>query len=249
MLARVHTTDPLVDGHAVALAEHEAHHVTRVLRLAPGDAVRIFDGRGHEHEATIELAGRGGVVVRVGARVAPAPEPPLTLTLAQAVLKGDATDDVVRDAAMIGASAVVPLVSARAETSLTRLAQQRRIDRWTRVAVASAKQCGRAVVPAIHEPASFAPARLALSAPVLMLVEPRAAWPGGSPRRLREVAAGAAPPAAAIVVGPEGGWTDEELATAAAAAWTPVTLGGRTLRADAAGMVALTIVLALWGDL
>ncbi len=255
VIARVYSSEPLVEGHAVALADDEVHHVMRVLRLGADDAVRVFDGRGHEHEARIELAGTGGVVLRVGAAAVPAPEPPVALTLAQAVLKSDATDDVVRDAAMIGAAAIVPLVTARTETTLARLRQQRRVERWTRVAIASVKQCGRAVVPAIAEPAAFEPSRLALPAPVLMLVEPRAPWTGGAPVSMRDLLAGgrdapALPPpdAATIVVGPEGGWADEELAAAAAAGWTAVTLGGRTLRADAAGLVAASLVLAMWSD-
>ena len=83
----------------------------------------------------------------------PVPEPCVAVTLGQAVLKGDKMDDVVRDAVMLGVADVLPVVSARSETTLAALRKARRVERWQRIAISSAKQCGRAVVPTVHEPA------------------------------------------------------------------------------------------------
>ena len=85
----------------------------------------------------------------------PAPEARLQVTLAQAVLKGDKMDDVVRDAVMIGATAIRPILTARTETTAAILEKGRRQERWERVAISSAKQCGRAIVPPILEPVAF----------------------------------------------------------------------------------------------
>ncbi len=249
VVARVYVPDLPDSGDAVAVADDEAHHLTRVLRLQTGDVVRAFDGRGREHESRIELAGKGGVILRVGDAAQPAPEPPIAIAVIHAVLKGDGTDQVVRDTTMLGMAGFVPIVTARTETTVARLRQQRRRERWLRVAVASTKQCGRAVVPDIVEPCGFDAAQLSRPAPVFVLVEPRATWPSGAPRRFSDALGTTAPKSATLVVGPEGGWTEEELATAAAAGWVPVTLGGRTLRADAAAVVAMSVLLGAWGDL
>ena len=100
--------------------------------------------------------------VRVdGARDAVA-EPRVAVTLAQAALKGDKMDDVVRDAVMMGVAAVQPFVTTRSEVTHAALVRGRRRERWERIAVASAKQCGRATVPAILEPQSFEDVVLAL---------------------------------------------------------------------------------------
>ena len=96
------------------------------------------------------MRGPAAVARRAGARNRASP-----LTLAQAVLKGDKMDDVVRDAVMMGVAAIQPIVTARSEVTRAALERGHRRERWQRVAVSSAKQCGRAVVPAVLEPVAF----------------------------------------------------------------------------------------------
>ena len=183
------------------------------------------------------------VRVRLGERITAKGELPTALTLAQAVLKGDKMDDVVRDAVMLGFAAVQPIVSARSEVSLSALDRSDRHERWHRIAVSSAKQCGRAVVPVVAPPIAFeGPASLThLPSPQFLLVEP-----GASAASVTVAGVSAAPPAAAtLVVGPEGGWTPAEVEQCAHHAH-PLTLGSLTLRADAAAVVAATALLTHW---
>lgn len=227
------------------LPTDEAEHLVRVLRLGAGADVEIFDGRGCLWRAEVIEAGRRGVTVRLVEPGEAAPETRVRTVLAVGVLKGDKMDGVVRDAVMLGVDAVQPLVSSRVEIAPAALARRGRVERWRRVAVASVKQCGRAVVPAVLDPLTFDQYLVAGGAGVrLMCVEPSAV--GGKAVAVRDV-----PPQAAahVVVGPEGGWTPGEVAAAAAAHWVLVSLGARTLRADAAPLVALTALLATWGDL
>ena len=81
----------------------------------------------------------------------PAPEIAIAVALVISVLKGDKMDDVVRDAVMLGVAGIRPVISERSEISLSTMAKSQRIARWQRIAVASAKQCGRAVVPVVHD--------------------------------------------------------------------------------------------------
>jgi 16S rRNA (uracil1498-N3)-methyltransferase len=246
--ARFYAPDVQASGDVAALPDDEAQHLTRVLRLKAGDAVRLFNGRGGEFDAVIASVGRKGVKVRAGeARVA-AREARVSLTLAQAVLKGDRMDDVVRDAVMIGVAAIQPIVATRTEVTRAALERGKRKERWRRVAVSSAKQCGRAVVPAILETLSFEMLAQTIAAgrlpgPALMLVEP-----GASARRLALGDIDPAPPReATLVIGPEGGWTAEEV-TAASGLCRLLTLGGRTIRADAMATVAIAALFARWGE-
>src|SRR5690606_33967829 len=110
-----------------------------------------------------------------------------------------------------------------------------RVDRWRRVAVSAAKQCGRSVVPEVLEAAPLDEAIPALPRPLIVLAEPSSA---ASPAPLPP-----APAAATVVVGPEGGWTPAEIEALAAAGATFFQVGGRTLRADAAPLVALAVLL------
>lgn len=225
----------------VELPDDEATHLTRVLRLSTGDEIRVFDGRGMEWRATIEDASKRGVSVLLTEAVTPAPEPRVAITLALAVLKGDKMDDIVRDAVMLGVRAIRPVISARTEIAAATIARSGRVARWQRIAVSSAKQCGRAVVPRIHDAVPI-DGILDGEGSRVMLVEP-AADARATP--LKDV-----PPldCPTLLVGPEGGWTGDEVQRAAAAGTMLMTLGAQTLRADAMPLVALTALRVQWDD-
>ncbi len=249
MPARFYAPGATAEGTTVELPADEARHLARVLRLQAGDEVCVFDGEGREFRAVVETVGRSRTWVRLIAPVAPAAEPRVRVTIAQAVLKGDHMDAVVRDTTMLGAAAIQPVTTARTQGAWAALAR-RRLDRWRRVAVAAAKQSRRAVVPAILPPArldQFLAGVAARGRPCLMLVEPGVTVPG-----LHD--AGAllhlpAPSGADVLVGPEGGWSPDEIEAAARAGCTLLTLGRRTWRADAAALVALAVLLFVWRDL
>jgi 16S rRNA (uracil1498-N3)-methyltransferase len=169
------------------------------------------------------------------------------LTLGQAVLKADKMDAVVRDAVMLGAADILPVVSARSETTLAALRKGRRVERWQRIAISSTKQCGRAVVPTIHEPVTLTgivnrPDRPGIR---LALVEPSTRAGTSVDVLSREPR----PEAALLIVGPEGGWTPNETVLLAEAGFRLVRIGPRTLRADAAPAAAMTLLQFIWGDL
>jgi 16S rRNA (uracil1498-N3)-methyltransferase len=240
-LPRFHV--PGLDAAAAeaGLPREEALHLTRVMRLGVGDEVAIFDGRGHEFRARVVRADRDDVRVELGSPLVPAPEAHTPITLVQAILKGDRMDDVVRDATMMGVAAIAPIVTART------IAKRQAVERWERVAVSSAKQCRRAVVPRVAPVASLQewlaspPAGLKL-----LLVEPTAA--GGAEKTMRNLT-GLTPASVAIVVGPEGGWAPEERDALVNAGSMPVTLSGLTLRADAVPVVAISLVRFALADL
>lgn len=235
-------------GGVVELPEEEADHLGRVLRLRSGAPVQLFDGLGHEVLGTVESVARNRVLVAVGAPIVPVPEPAVGVTLVQAVPKGDGMDQVVRDAVMLGVAAVVPLVSERTEADARRLSASGRVARWRRIALASVKQCGRAVLPAVHEPHGFDEALGTFDAPSrFLLVEPRI--PGPMPVGVRTLIGRPAPASAVLIVGPEGGWTEGEVARSDGAGCTMLTLGARTLRADAAAAVGITALMCVWGEM
>ena len=244
---RFFVQDAGAPGTTVALSAEESAHATRVLRLRPGAAIGVFDGRGRELAGVVEAV-NDHVVVRLDAEVSAVPEPAVAITLAHAVLKGDKMDAVVRDAVMLGAATIRPIVSRRSETTVGALERGRRSERWRRVAVASAKQCGRAVVPEVLAAVDLVPGAawfetVGLPAPRLVLAEPVAGALHPTP-----VAAVARPAGgrATLLVGPEGGWAADEI-QGFEGSCTAVTLGPRTLRADAAAVVAMAALFAVWG--
>jgi 16S rRNA (uracil1498-N3)-methyltransferase len=240
-----HDLDPAQS--IVVLPADEAQHLTRVLRLTPGALVAVFDGKGKEYSARVQSARREHVRLQILEPRQPARESTLAITLAQAVLKGDKMDDVVRDAVMLGVADIRPVVSARTETSRAAMKKAKRAQRWRRIAVASAKQCGRAVVPPVEEPVALA--ELVRSAPSaamkLALVEP--SQPRGE--SVAMLNANPRPRAAIMVIGPEGGWKPDELDQLSGGSFRLVTLGSRTLRAEAVPLAVLALLQFIWGDL
>ncbi len=163
------------------------------------------------------LASRDRVTLRLEEAVERFPSPRVSITLAQAILKGDKMDDVVRDATMIGADEIVPVLSEHISVKPAVIARGKPEERWTRVAIASAKQCGRATVPTVGAPVTLGswlgglPKDETLR---LILVEPTISDP--RVRALREFINAPPPPRVAILVGPEGGWSHAEVEAALA---------------------------------
>jgi 16S rRNA (uracil1498-N3)-methyltransferase len=239
---------PDVNGAAerVELPAGEAEHLVRVLRLGVGDEVEVFDGRGAMWRAQVVDAGKKSAAIQPLQRLQPARELGVQITLVMSVLKGDKMDDVVRDAVMLGVAAIHPVVSERAETSVAAMARSSRIARWQRIAVASAKQCGRAVVPVIHAatPLDWCWTGQTTSATRVMCVEPSAAAAGVLPvQRISKASA------VQLIIGPEGGWSATEVAAAHESGAILMSLGERTLRADAVPIIGLTALLTSWGEL
>lgn len=230
----------------VTLSEDESHHLAHVMRLGPGASVRVFDGRGGEWLGCVARVERGRATVQLGNPVeSAAPERTLRIVLAQAVLKADHMEAVVRDATMMGVAAIQPLATAHTAVSARRLGDPRLRDRWQRIAVSSAKQCGRAVVPAVLAPLEFA-AFVGGDLPRLrlLLVEPSTGVAAASP--LETPARDAAGEDVVVAIGPEGGWSGGEVRTAREAGFLPWSLGRLTLRADAVPVAALAILAHVW---
>jgi 16S rRNA (uracil1498-N3)-methyltransferase len=233
---------------SVTLATEEARHLRDVLRLKVGDKVYVFNGAGQEFQCTVEESRRDSAELKVIAQITPArPESELQLTLAVALLKGEKFDLVVQKATELGVSHIVPLVTKLADIRLRDESDAaKRVARWQRIALEAAKQSGRAVVPMVAAPVSFAS----------LIAEP--AEPGMkrlmfSEREGKSLKAAADLTGTATritaLVGSEGGWTDEELNGAQQAGWAIVTLGGRTLRAETAAIAVAVLLQHLAGDL
>ena len=241
MPPRFYVPEARATESVIELPEDEALHLVRVLRLSAGDRIQVFNGRGDEWLATVDQAGKKRVSARLDAPSPPVPEPRVPITLAVAVLKGDKMDGVVRDAVMLGVSAIVPILTARTETSRAAIERSDRISRWHRIAVSSAKQCGRAVVPDVHAVTRLDDV-LRDWPSCVMLVEPSARGVAHSLRDLPSM------DRVTLLTGPEGGWTPDEVTTAVDRQARLLTLGPRTLRADAVPIVALTALRVHWED-
>lgn len=228
----------------VTLSADDAHHLARVLRARLGDEVRVFDGRGREWVGRLASLIGSTATVEIAHETVPAAEPHVRLTLAIGLLKGEQMDAVVRDATMLGVFAIVPMATAHVAVPSRARKSPTALERWRRVAVASAKQCGRAVVPKIEAVTAFKDVvESAPEMPKFMCVEPKLAVNGLD----QAGAAKLRPVEAVVLVGPEGGWSTKEIDQASAAGVSLIHLGPRTLRAETVPTVVLTALWTAWG--
>jgi 16S rRNA (uracil1498-N3)-methyltransferase len=223
MSERFFLATPPVDGRAELVGD-EARHLARVLRAAIGDAVAVFDGRGSEWPARVTSIGRDRVVLEVGPPLAAA-APPLPLTLAVALPKGDRQKWLVEKLTELGCARLVPLVTTRGVAEATPAA----IERLGRAAIEACKQCGRTMLLEIAPPATLAAVLAARDPGALALV----ADPAGE--ALGPLLAGHAGTVLALV-GPEGGFTAEELTAAEAAGCRRASLAPHILRVETAAI-------------
>ena len=224
-----------IEPGATSLADEAARYVTRVHRMTVGDRFVLFDPRAAvEADAEISAIDRRAVRVVVSAPRPASIRPRRRVTLIQATGKGDKLDAIVRDATELGATRIVP---ALAERSVARPGRAR-AERWRRIAVEAARQCGRGDAPAIDEPTALLEALGSLACPGLCM-DPGAARPIAD-----AFAKLVAAPELAIVVGPEGGLTEAELEAAAKAGLTRVTLGPLVLRTETVCAAVLGALLA-----
>ena len=209
--------------------------------MAPGDALALFDGRGREWAGQVASVTKHAVQVSALQAIEPAAEARVPVTLAVGVLKGDQMDAVVRDATMLGAAVIVPLRTSHVTVPPKAWQGGAAVERWQRVAIASATQCRRAVVPEVRPVTDYESVLREPAAVRLICVEPGVAAQTGPWKR------DAVPASVQLLIGPAGGWTDGEVRQAIAAGASAFSLGPRTLRAETAPVVALTLVSAAWG--
>ncbi len=240
---RIHVPVPLAVGVEATLSSAAAGHVLRVLRMAVGDAVTLFNGDGNDYTAELVTADRRTAVARVRGIEAARNESPLPLTLAQGLARGDKMDLVVQKATELGVARIVPLLSERGGVRLDDARGDKRLQHWRMVAAGACEQCGRARLPVIEPPRELD------------------AWLGqlddGGALRLallpdaQQGLRGLPMPAtgAVLVVGPEGGLGERDIAALQAGGFSGLRLGPRILRTETAGLAALAALQALYGDL
>ena len=248
-MPRCYSPEPLAPGLRLALAAGAARHV-QVLRLQPGSALTLFDGRGGEYDAVVARMGRSDVEVTVGAHHAVEREAPVAVHLAVGMPANERMDWLVEKATELGVASIQPLL---AERSVLRLAGERAAKKqahWQGIAVAACEQCGRNRVPVVHAVrelkewlASASPGFvLSLSPTARPFVIPAKAGiqgsPEGTPEALDPRLRGDDGPFW-FLGGPEGGLSAAEERAALDRGWRPVTLGPRILRAETAPLAAL----------
>lgn len=148
--------DGAADGRAY-ITGADALHIAKALRMRPGEALTLCDGKGTDFDGVLETVTDRQVTVRITASRPSQAEPTLAVTLYQGLPKGDKMDWIVQKAVELGVTAVVPVATRRSVARLEGKADKKQ-ERWQRIAAEAAGQCGRGILPAVERPLSWSQA-------------------------------------------------------------------------------------------
>ena len=227
----------------LSLGEHElpeaqAHYISRVLRMAEGDTLQLFDGSSTEFRGTLVEVGKKRVRVQLTESLAGQIESPLRIHLGQGLSRGERMDWAIQKATELGVTEITPVVSERCEVRLKDERAEKRQAHWQQIAISACEQCGRSVVPVIHPPMPLADWLKQTEADLKLVLHPVA----------EALTSHEKPTTLAFLIGPEGGLNDAEVEQAKASGFHAARLGPRVLRTETAPVVALSVAQQLWGD-
>lgn len=240
-LTRVFVEQPLASGAEIELGATAAGHVVRVLRLAAGDVLIVFNGAGGEYEGEIIEIRRGLVRVQVAEYAPVEKESPLALTLAQGISRGERMDWVIQKATELGVQAIQPVLTERSVVKLDARQSAAKHAHWRGIAIAACEQSGRNRIPEIGRALELRDWLATRSGDgACITLDAHATVPLSGLARAQAVT---------LLIGPEGGLTYHEREAARSAGFEARTLGPRVLRTETAAVAALSIVQAVTGDL
>ncbi len=227
--------------------QEDRKHILKVLRLNIGDCVEISDGCGYVYIAEIQSISESAIDLKLLEKRKSEAEPDVKITLFQSIPKSDKMEIIIQKTVELGITEIVPVISQRTVVRLHSKNEQKKLERWRKIASEAAKQCKRGIIPNVHPPISFEQMLEQICQYDFVVIPYEKEKELGLKDLLKN--RGPAWKKIGIVIGPEGGFAEEEISTAKRAGAVSVTLGPRILRTETAGFVALSIFMYEIGDL
>jgi 16S rRNA (uracil1498-N3)-methyltransferase len=223
-------------GQSLALGGGASQHIGRVLRMAPGETVTLFNGEGGEWTAVIEAVDKKTVTVRPLSFVDEDRAPRVPVVLGLPLIKGERMDYAIQKATEMGVAEIRVLATERTEVRLKGDRESKKREHWSQVILSACEQCGLNRPPRLAGIESL-PDFLAAAAGLRLI-----AHPGAAPLAVSALKTAAG---VTLLTGPEGGFAAQELEAARQAGFQPFALGERVLRAETAPVALLGALWAL----
>lgn len=234
-------------GDTMTITGQDAAHITRSLRMKEGDSLTVCGGQGLDFHCVIASMTDSEVLLRVEETVPTDSEPSVRLTLYQGLPKGDKLELIIEKTVELGVTAIVPVLMQRSVSRPDTKSAAKKKERWQKIALSAAKQCGRGVIPTVEPMITFRQMlpRLREHQAVLFFYEC-----GGLP--LPEALGGIVQKGltdVAVVIGPEGGFDLAEAQALQESGALTATLGKRILRTETAPIAAAAAIMYATGNM
>lgn len=227
-----------INDHTITLEGENAKHIGSVLRAKTGDIITVGDGDGRDYECEITEITKKAVIAKITDIFTNDNEPDIKLTLYQALPKADKMELVIQKCIEIGVDRIVPVKTEHAVVKLEGK-EEKKLQRWNKIAEAAAKQCGRGKIPIVDRVMTFKEAineAISLDSAIIPYEKEKE-------NSLKTFAKGFKGKSIGIFIGPEGGFSNDEVDFAISNGVKSVTLGKRILRTETAGLVTSVILL------
>ena len=230
-------------GDTITITNPDAHHILHSLRMAVGEELTLTC-RGTDYFCAIEAATSDEVVCRILSSVESRSEPTISLTLYQALPKGDKFETIIQKSVELGATRIVPLISRRCVSRPDDKSFSKKLERYRKIALEAAKQSGRGIVPEIAPLMSWSEAVSdAVKADTAVIC-----YENEGGKRFSEMTISDGQ-SVSLIIGSEGGFDEEEVRFAEKSGITPIWLGNRILRCETAPLAAISIIMNISGNM
>ncbi|GAV22045.1 16S rRNA (uracil(1498)-N(3))-methyltransferase [Carboxydothermus pertinax] len=233
-----------IQGDYAYLTGEDARHVTKVLRIKPGEKLTLQDEQDFRYYCQVVAVRKDLVQLKILAKKYVKTVPPVEVTLVQGVAKGEKMDFIIQKATEIGVFRVIPVETQRTVVIFDERKKKERRERWQKIAYEAAKQAGVSRVPKIL-PVIDLKALPEFLGNTLLLVP----YEGEEQISLKKVLKETPVKKVTVVIGPEGGFAPGEIEYLKTLGSKTVSLGPRILRTETAAIATLSLVLYQWGDL
>lgn len=240
-IPRIYHPEPIQTNTTISLGDDAANHVGRVLRMAPGQKLELFDGSNQTFSAEITEASKKHVWVYIESGNLDDRESPLDLHLGQVMSRGEKMEFTIQKSVELGVNTITPLISERCGVRLDPERLEKKLQQWQKIAIAACEQCGRNRIPEIRPVQSLETWCAEDDGAFKVNLHPRATESINTlPTQLKKVR---------LLIGPEGGLSADEIAMTANYQFTDILLGPRVLRTETTALTAITALQVRLGDL
>lgn len=240
-IPRVFLPDPIfVDKHQ-ALSADACKHLLTVLRLKDGHPIILFNGDGNEYSASLRVESKRHATAYVETQISINVESPLPIHLGQGISKGERMDFVLQKSVELGVTEITPLITERCPIKLNTERWEKKHQHWQKVIISACEQCGRNVLPVLHEPISLQEWQQQSTQQLRITLHPQAE------KRMQDLKP--EQHGFRLLIGPEGGLSDNEIYQSGENGFASALLGPRVLRTETAALAAISVLQSHFGDL
>ncbi len=225
----------------ITIDSEDAKHIKKVLRIGVGDTVTICDGAGIDYTAKISEIDEKSVICDIVESYKCNTEPGIKVTLFQGLPKASKMDYIIQKNTELGICEITPVSMSRCVVKLeNKKAEEKKTERWQKIALEAAKQSGRGIIPTVNMPLTFDEVVRSVKEYDLVF----APYECEEETRLRDVVE-AHPEAKniAFIIGPEGGFDPNEIEKLKESGIKTVTLGKRILRTETAAEAVISMLM------